>query len=89
MKVSELIEKLQEYNPDAEVWLPNINELNIPGYCVPDHLMSFQFNEVVSDIIYNPGEIDYRLLKNKKDDTYIVYLGSKYDLIRDKELLPL
>ena len=27
--------------------------------------MSFQFNEVESDIIDNPGEIDHRLLKDK------------------------
>ena len=44
--------------------------------------MSFQFNEVESDIVDNPGEIDHRLLKDKKADTPIVYLGSKYDLIR-------
>lgn len=49
MTVSELIKELQKCHPDAEVWLPNINELNIPGYCVMDHLMSFQFNEVESD----------------------------------------
>ena len=60
MKVSELIKELQECHPDAEVWLPNINELNIPGYCVLDHIMSFQFNEVESDIIDNPGKIDQR-----------------------------
>ncbi len=83
MKVSELIEKLQECNPDAEVWLSNINNLNIPGYCVMDHLMTFQFNEIESDIIDNPGKIDHRLLKDKKDGTPIVYLGSKFDLIKD------
>lgn len=82
MKVSELIKELQKCHPDAEVWLPNINNLNIPEYCVMDYLMSFQFNEVESDIIDNPGEIDHRLLKDKKDDTPIVYLGSQYDLIR-------
>ena len=82
MKVSELIKELQKCHPDAEVWLPNINNLYIPGYCVLDYLMSFQFNEVKSDIIDNPGEIDDRLLKDKNDDTPIVYLGSKIDLIR-------
>ena len=82
MKVSELIKELQECHPDAEVWLPNVNELNVPGYCVMDHIMSFQFNEVESDIIDNPGKIDPRLLKDKKDDATIVYLGSKYDIIR-------
>ena len=77
-----MIKELQECHPDAEVWLPNINEFNIPGYCVMDHLMSFQFNEVESDIVDNHGEIDHRLLKDKKDGYLIVYLGSKYDLIR-------
>lgn len=82
MKVSELIEKLQRGHPDAEVWLPNVNELNTPGYCVLDHLMSFQLNEVESDIIDNQRKIYQRLLKDKKDDTPIIYLGSKYDFIR-------
>lgn len=66
MKDSELIKELQKYHQNAEIWLPNINELNIPGYCVLDHLMSFQFNEVVSDIIDNPGEIDCRLLRKQE-----------------------
>lgn len=33
-------------------------------------------------IIDNPGKIDQRLLKDKKDDTPIIYLGSKYAPIR-------
>ena len=82
MKVSELIQELQKCYPDAEVWIPNINELNIPGFCVLDHLMSFQLNEVESDIIDNQRKIYQRLLKDKKDDTPIIYLGSKYDFIR-------
>ena len=82
MKVSDLIKELKKCHPDAEVWLPNINELNIPRCCVLDHIMSYQFNEVESDIIDNPGKIDQRLLKDKKDDATIVYLGSKYDIIR-------
>ncbi len=51
MKVSELIKDLQKCHPAAEVWLPNVNNLNIPGYCVLDHFMSFQFAEVESDIM--------------------------------------
>ena len=82
MKESELSKELKECHPDAEVWLPNFNELNVPGYSVMDHIMSFQFNEVKRDIIDNPGKIDNRLLKNKKHNPPIIYLGSKYDLSR-------
>ena len=82
MKVSELIIELQKCHPDAEVWLPNVNNLNIPGYCVLDHIMNFRFAEVESDVMDNSEEIDNRLLKNKKEDTPIVYLGSQFNLIR-------
>ncbi len=45
--------------------------------------MKFKFAEVEIDVMDNPGEIDHRLLKDKTDDTPIVYLGSKYELIRE------
>ncbi len=83
MKVSELIEELKKCPSDAEVRLPNVNNLNIPGYCVLDYIMKFKFAEVGSDVMNNPGEIDNRLLKYKTDDTPIIYLGSKYELIRE------
>ncbi len=78
MKVSELIEELKKCPSDAEVWLPNVNNLNIPGYCVLDQIMNCRFAEVESDVMDNPGKVDNRLLDNKNDDTPIVYLGSKY-----------
>lgn len=81
MKVSELIEKLQTCNQDAEVCLPNVNERGIPGYCVLDHVMTLNFNEVENDVIHNPEKIDKGLLMNKTDDTSIIYLGSLYDVI--------
>lgn len=65
IKVSELIELLQKCDPDAEVWLPNVNELGIPGYCVLDHVMTMTFGEVGDDVMNNPGEIDQRLLSTK------------------------
>lgn len=84
IKVSELIDELQKCDPDAEVWLPNVNKLGIHGYCVLDHVMTMTFDEVEDDIMNNPGEIDHRLLKNKTDDTSIVYLGSTADFITAK-----
>jgi hypothetical protein len=83
MKVSELIKKLQTCNPDTEVWLPNVNELGIPGYCVLDHVMTMAFREVENDVMHNPGKIDKRLLKDKTDGSQIVYLGSIADFITD------
>ena len=56
IKVSELIELLQKCDPDAEVWLPNVNELGIPSYCVLDHVMTMTFGEVGDDVMNNPGE---------------------------------
>ena len=44
--------------------------------------MNFRFAEVESDVMDNSEEIDNRLLKNKKEDTPIVYLGSQFNLIR-------
>lgn len=76
IKVSELIELLQKCDPDAEVWLPNVNELGIPSYCVLDHVMTMTFGEVGDDVMNNPGEIDQRLLQHQTNDAPIVYLGS-------------
>ena len=83
MKVSELIEKLKSCNQEAEVWLPNVNELGIPGYCVLDHVMTMNFCEVENDVMHNPGKIDKRLLKDKTNGSQIVYLGSIADFIAD------
>ncbi len=82
IKVSELIEYLQKCNPDAEIWLPNVNERGIPGYCVLDHIMTMTFGEVGDDVMNNPGEIDHRLLQHKTDDTPIVCLGSTTEIFQ-------
>lgn len=83
IKVSELIEYLQKCNPDAEIWLPNVNGLGIPGYRVLDHVMTMTFGEVGDDVMNNPGEIDHRLLQHKTNDTPIVYLGSTTEFIKE------
>lgn len=83
IKVSELIEQLQKCDPDTEVWLPNVNELGIPGYCVLDHVMTMTFEEVEDDVMNNPGAIDHRLLHDKTNDTSIVYLGSIAEFIKE------
>lgn len=82
IKVSELIAELQKCDPDAEVWMSNVNELGIPGYCVLDHVMTMNFGRVESDIMDNPGEIDNRLLQNKTDDSPIVFLGSMAEYLK-------
>lgn len=83
MKVSELIEKLKSCNQNAEVWLPNVNELGIPGYCVLDHVMTMTFGEVGDDVMNNPGEIDQRILQGKTSDTPIIFLGSIAEFIKE------
>lgn len=82
MIISELIVELLKCDPNAEVWLPNVNELGIPGYCVLDHIMTMDFNRVESDIMDNPGKIDNRLLQNKTGNTQIVYLGSMAEYLK-------
>ncbi len=81
IKVSELIKELEKCNPEAQVWLPNVNERGIPGYCVLDHIMVFMLDQVYYDVMDNPGEIDNRLLRNKTPETPIVYLGSLADYL--------
>ena len=81
MKESELIDKLKTCDLEAEVWLPNVNELGVPGYCVLDHVMTMSFNEIENDVMHNPGKIAKRLLKKKTDSSQIVYLGSIADFI--------
>lgn len=53
-----------------------------PGIVSSIIIMNFRFAEVESDVMDNSEEIDNRLLKNKKEDTPIVYLGSQFNLIR-------
>ena len=53
-----------------------------PGIVSSIIIMNFRFAEVESDVMDNSEEIDNRLLKNKKEDTPIVYLGSQVNLIR-------
>ena len=83
IKVHELIEELQRCDPNAEVGLPNVNQLGISGYCVLDHVMTMNLSEVESVVIDNPGEIDNRLLQNKTEDASIVYLGSIAQCLKD------
>lgn len=83
MNVSEPIAKLQKCDPRSEVWLSNVNELGIPGYCILDHVMAMDFGRVESDIMDNPGKIDNRLLQSKTDDTPIVFLGSMAEYLKE------
>ena len=68
MKVSELIEELQKLDANAEVWLPNVNELHIPGCCLPlekvDSVMSQLFPG--EDTLYQWMKI-YDIPLKKKD----------------------
>ena len=79
--VKDLINELQHLDQNAEVWLPAVNDLGISSYCVLDHIQTFKFCEVEHDIYNNPGEIDDRLLTNKREDSPIVFLGSLKDFM--------
>ena len=79
MKVKELIEKLNQLDPEAEVWVATINDKGISTYGLLDHIMQDEFGMYWVDLMPTPGLIDERLIKDKKDEDNIVYLGTTFN----------
>ena len=50
MKVIELIERLQNVNPEAEIWVSTHNEANTVTYGLKDQV--FEFNFKIFGLIY-------------------------------------
>lgn len=78
MKVKELIEELSKLNQEAEVWTAAINKDNIPTYGLVDHIYEEEFDSFWSDLLPTPGDIDNRLIKNKKLTDKVVFIGTTF-----------
>lgn len=78
MKVQELIEKLQQLDPNADVWVGTHNDKRIPTYGLLDYVYEFAFEELWVDLFPTPGEIDERIIEGKQDKDKIIYLGTSF-----------
>lgn len=81
MKAKELIAKLKELDPEAEVWLPATNKQGIPTYALLDHVMDYKYASIYGDIFNNPGDVDLRLPKDGHDDDTVIVLSSKFEYL--------
>lgn len=63
MKAKKQIERLQQFDPEAEIWLPAVNKQGIPTYALLDQVIDCKYRMVYGDLFNNPGDIDMRLLK--------------------------
>ena len=78
MKVKELIEKLKQMDPDAEIWVGTHNDERIPTYGLLDYVYEFNFEELWVDLFPTPGDIDMRLIEGKNDKDKIIFLGTSF-----------
>lgn len=79
MKAKKLIERLQQVDPEAEIWLPAVNKQGIPTYALLDHVIDCKYSMVYGDLFNNPGDIDMRLLKEGHDDDTVILLSSMFE----------
>ena len=79
MKAKELIEKLLQVDPEAEIWLPATNRQGIPTYALLDHVFDCKYASIYGDVFNNPGDVDMRLLKDGHDDDTVVVLSSMFE----------
>ncbi|MDE6551893.1 MAG: hypothetical protein K2K98_02870 [Muribaculaceae bacterium] len=79
MKAKELIERLHQLDPEAEIWLPATNKQGIPTYALLDFVLDVKYASIYGDIFNNPGDIDRRLLKQGHDEDSVVLLSSLFE----------
>ena len=58
MKVKELIERLKNVDPDAEIWVSTHNESNAATYGVMDQAFEFNFENLWPDLQNTLSDID-------------------------------
>ena len=78
MTARELIIKLQQFEPDTEVWLPTTRK-GIPTYAAIDHIVPCDYGNLATDLTDTPDNIDTRLLGGRKDDDTVIVLSSMFD----------
>lgn len=79
MTASELIIKLQQFEPDTEVWLPATTRKGIPTYAAIDHIVPCDYGNLATDLTDTPDNIDTRLLGGRKDNDTVIVLSSMFD----------
>lgn len=79
MKAKELIERLQQVDPESEVWLSATNKQGIPTYALLDHVLNVKYGSIYGDVFNNPGDIDMRLLKDGHDEDNVIVLSSMFE----------
>lgn len=80
MKNSELIKKLEELDPDAEIICDAYNG-EIETYGVLDFICEDDFkSSIYNDLYGTPGPIDERLLTKEIMNKKIIYLGSHFPI---------
>lgn len=80
MKVKELIEGLQNMNPEAEIWVSAHNIANTPTYGLMDQVFEFNFGNLWPDLQNTFSDIDVRLIDGKQDKDKIIFLGTSFGL---------
>ena len=79
MTARELIIKLQQFEPDTEVWLPATTRKGIPTYAAIDHIVPCDYGNLATDLTDTPDNIDTRLLGGSKDNDTVIVLSSMFD----------
>lgn len=79
MTARELIIKLQQFEPDTEVWLPATTRKGIPTYAAIDHIVPCDYGNLATDLTDMPDNIDTRLLGGRKDNDTVIVLSSMFD----------
>ena len=79
MTARELIIKLQQFEPDTEVWLPATTRKGIPTYAAIDHIVPCDYGTLATDLTDTPDNIDTRLLGGRKDNDTVIVLSSMFD----------
>ena len=78
MKVKEQIERLQNMNPEAEIWVSTHNESNTATYGLMDQVFEFNFENLWPDLQNTYSDIDDRLIDGKQEKDKIIFLGTSF-----------
>lgn len=82
MTARELIIKLQQFEPDTEVWLPATTRKGIPTYAALDHIVPCDYGNLATYLTDTPDNIDTRLTGGRKDDDTVIVLSSMFDFTK-------
>ena len=78
MKVKELIERLQNMNPEAEIWVSTHNKANTATYGLMDQIFEFNFENLWPDLQNTFSDIDDRLIEDKQEKDKIIFLATSF-----------